>query len=332
MNITDAQVQMQSAYLFQQQLTERVEIEIRQAPINRQSTNDSFDISKQAIQAQSSQSSEKIAEDPLDELTVQLSILKKLVEYMTGKKLIFAKIPSHSKVTTDNQPTSQPPLNLETSVRIDIQKHYEEKEVSTFNTQALINTANGQSFNIDLSLTQSRSFSSTESLSIRTGQFKDPLVLNFFSNAAELSSVTYNFDIDADGIDDSVPVLSAHSAYLALDKNNDNSINDGSELFGSKSGNGFADLAQYDDDKNGWIDESDAIFSQLKIWSKTSTSELFMDLTDKNVGAIYLGHIATPFQLVDNNFQDTIGQIRSSGFYLSETGEAKTVQQIDLKI
>ena len=30
------------------------------------------------------------------------------------------------------------------------------------------------------------------------------------------------------------------------------------ELFGTKSGNGFADLAKYDSDGNGWIDEADA--------------------------------------------------------------------------
>ena len=40
------------------------------------------------------------------------------------------------------------------------------------------------------------------------------------------------------------------SGYLALDKNGDGTINDGSELFGTRNGDGFADLAQYDEDGN----------------------------------------------------------------------------------
>ncbi len=41
-----------------------------------------------------------------------------------------------------------------------------------------------------------------------------------------------------------------------------NKINDGSELFGTSSGDGFKDLATYDEDENGWIDENDSIFSK----------------------------------------------------------------------
>ena len=55
--------------------------------------------------------------------------------------------------------------------------------------------------------------------------------------------------------------------FLALDLNGDGRINNGSELFGALSGNGFADLAQYDSDANGWIDENDEIFQRLKVWS-----------------------------------------------------------------
>ena len=36
----------------------------------------------------------------------------------------------------------------------------------------------------------------------------------------------------------------------------------------SFTGDGFKDLAMYDEDGNGWIDENDEIFSKLLIWSK----------------------------------------------------------------
>lgn len=45
--------------------------------------------------------------------------------------------------------------------------------------------------------------------------------------------------------------------FLALDKNGDSVINDGKELFGAATGQGFKELAIYDSDKNYWIDEND---------------------------------------------------------------------------
>lgn len=65
-------------------------------------------------------------------------------------------------------------------------------------------------------------------------------------------------------------------AWLVLDRNGDGLINDGSEMFGNAtpqpqpadgtSRNGFLALAQYDDDRNGSIDEHDQIFSELRLW------------------------------------------------------------------
>lgn len=43
---------------------------------------------------------------------------------------------------------------------------------------------------------------------------------------------------------------------LSLDQNGNGEIDNGTELFGTKSGDGFADLARYDLDYNGWIDET----------------------------------------------------------------------------
>lgn len=77
---------------------------------------------------------------------------------------------------------------------------------------------------------------------------------------------TFFFDIDCDGVEDEISKLISGSGFLALDQNGDGIINDGSELFGTQSGNGFADLAKFDSDGNGFIDENDEIFDRLKIW------------------------------------------------------------------
>jgi hypothetical protein len=65
-------------------------------------------------------------------------------------------------------------------------------------------------------------------------------------------------------------------AWLALDKNKDGVITDGTELFGNitaqavpppgQARNGFLALAQYDGDGNRVIDERDPVFDDLRAW------------------------------------------------------------------
>ena len=117
---------------------------------------------------------------------------------------------------------------------------------------------------------------------------KDPLIISFTNRAVELSNEQMQLDLDADGTKESFAKLAAGYGYLALDINNNGHIDDGSELFGALSGNGFADLAQYDDDRNGFIDEQDAIFSKLKVWQKNTSQDELIDLTDAIIGAIAL--------------------------------------------
>ena len=123
------------------------------------------------------------------------------------------------------------------------------------------------------------------------------------------------------------------SGFLALDKNKDGKINDGSELFGTRSGDGFKDLASYDEDGNGWIDENDSIWKDLKVWTKDENGrDYLMDLREANVGAIYLGSAQTEFSLNRMADNQTDGIIRRTGVYLKETGEAGTIQHVDLTL
>jgi hypothetical protein len=117
-----------------------------------------------------------------------------------------------------------------------------------------------------------------------------------------------------------------------LDKNGDGVINDGSELFGTKSGDGFKDLAQYDNDNNGWIDENDSIYDKLRIWTKDENGQdkLFA-LGQKGVGAIYLGSANTDYYL-KNASNVTNGEIRKTGVFLNENGSVGTVQHVDVAV
>ena len=81
------------------------------------------------------------------------------------------------------------------------------------------------------------------------------------------------------------------SGFLALDQNGDGTVNDGSGLFGARTGNGFHELAAYDDDGNGWIDEGDSVYVGLRIWEKDAEgNDRLMALGKRGLGAIFLGH------------------------------------------
>ena len=85
-------------------------------------------------------------------------------------------------------------------------------------------------------------------------------------------------------------------------------------------------------DGNGFIDEADDIYDRLRIWVKEPDgSDRLLALGDRQVGAIYLGAIDTPFEL-KNSDNELQGVVRSSGLFLHEDGQAGTLQQIDLVI
>ena len=208
-----------------------------------------------------------------------------------------------------------------------------EQEQTTLQASGVVRTADGREINFSMDVSMSRQFMSNQSLSIRAGAaMTDPLVINLSGVAGDLTAQKYSFDIDADGDADQISFAGQGGGFLALDRNGDGTINDGGELFGTESGNGFKDLAEFDTDGNQWIDENDAVFDKLRIWMKSeSGQDQLVALGQAGVGAIYLGNVSTEFAVKDEaNTQQ--GQVRSSGMFLRENGMAGVIQQIDLAV
>ena len=209
---------------------------------------------------------------------------------------------------------------------------YSESETTTFSTTGTVVTEDGRELSFGVEIGMSRSFRAefTESCSWIQNPSLDPLVINLEGDVADVSDQKFFFDLDQDGEDEYISKLAKGSGFLALDKNNDGIINDGSELFGTKSGDGFGDLALYDEDGNGWIDEADEIFDKLRIWcfDENGNGELY-GLKESGVGAICLNRIATKFSLNDD-FNNNHATIQETGLFLFESGKAGTVQHLDL--
>lgn len=283
---------------------------------------------------------------PEDELKIQMLI--RTIEALTGKKIKLVspralreemgKIQEQAQETAQSlqkfQQQAQAPERAGFGIEYDYYESHYEFEKTTFSAEGVIKTADGKEISFSLDVSMSREFLREHSVSIREGdaKLKDPLVINFGGNAAELTTTRFSFDIDSDGQDDQIAFVGPNSGFLALDRNGDGTINDGNELFGAKTGQGFAELAQYDEDGNGWIDENDAIYQNLRIWSKDAEgNDQLVGLGERGVGAIYLGHVTTPFSIKDEQ-NNLLGMIRESGVFLHEDGRAGSVQQIDLSV
>jgi len=209
---------------------------------------------------------------------------------------------------------------------------YGEAEYTSFSGKGTVVTSNGQEINFDVNLEMSRSYMEQTEISYIQKFPKiltDPLIINLDCNPVDIQDKTFMFDLNCDGKEEEIAALAPGSGYLALDINGDGIINDGSELFGTASGDGFKDLAAYDSDGNGWIDEADDVYKRLTVWTTNSSGEpVLMSLKDADVGAIYLGSSKTQFDLKDND-NNLKGRVRNSGIYLHENGIAGTVQQVD---
>jgi len=98
----------------------------------------------------------------------------------------------------------------------------------------------------------------------------DPIVLDLGGEGIQLTEAGKgaNFDINADGIMDKTAWVKGNTAMLVYDKNGNNAIDNGSELFGDQNGakDGFKELAKYDSNKDGKIDSKDSIYKNLKLY------------------------------------------------------------------
>lgn len=222
------------------------------------------------------------------------------------------------------------PLNVWTKTEA-VSTYFGEVESTSFQSTGVAFTADGRKIDFNVEIGMSRAFQDTFDSFTQTDYIcTDPLMINVEAGVTEISDKKFFFDLDCDGKEEKISYAAGGSGFLALDKNGDGKINDGSELFGTKSGDGFADLAKYDEDGNGWIDEADDIFKHLKIWKKNDDgADQLISLKDFGVGAIYLSSAKTQFSLTDDD-NNTNGIIRKTGIYLKENGDVGSLQHVDL--
>ncbi|MCZ7929171.1 calcium-binding protein [Agrobacterium pusense] len=101
------------------------------------------------------------------------------------------------------------------------------------------------------------------------GTNSDPLVLDVDGDGIELSTLAasnVHFDYDRDGFAERTGWVSADDGILIQDRNGNGRVHGAEELFGSPTQDGFSVLETLDSNRDGKIDEADAIYASLRIW------------------------------------------------------------------
>jgi hypothetical protein len=222
------------------------------------------------------------------------------------------------------QPTARAGFGLEYD-RVAVHAEAETLQVAA---QGQVTTTDGRSIDFSYALLQSRQSVQREEVHVRLGDAKqvDPLALDLDGNGVQLGAGKMGFDLNNDGTAEQVSQLGSGDAWLALDRNGNGRIDNGSELFGPSTGSGFGELRALDGDGNGFIDEGDAAFGQLKLWRPSADGGgALTSLSDAGVGAISVASVASEFALQG-------GATRETGVYLRESGVAGAVQHVDLDV
>jgi hypothetical protein len=285
-------------------------------------------------------STDAVDNDPM------LRLIKAMILMLTGQEARVFNPADLQPASTSQTPQLQAPGNppnppaaptQNAGYGVEYERHesYTESEQTSFSANGVVKTSDGKEISFSMSMSMTRSYHEESNTSIRQGDAvkkQDPLVLNFNGTAAQLTSQRFKFDLNSDGQSEDINFVTGGSGFLALDRNGDGKINNGAELFGARSGDGFAELAALDTDHNGWIDENDASYDQLRVWSKDSGGkDQLASLRQASVGALSLGRVSTSFDLKDSS-NALQGQIRTTGIFLQEDGKAGTMQQVDLTV
>lgn len=144
--------------------------------------------------------------------------------------------------------------------------------------------------------------------------YYSPVLVDLSGNGFDLTNAEQgvNFDLNNIGASERIAwtVLNSDDAWLALDRNGNGAIDDGSELFGDttpqsapvigEKKNGFRALAEYDKainggNEDGAIDAMDAIYSSLRLWQDVnhngiSESSELHSLASSNVVGLDLNY------------------------------------------
>ena len=216
-------------------------------------------------------------------------------------------------------------------LRLTRRESYQEVEATSFRASGSVTAADGRQIDFSQALDLARAYARTETISLRlTGTLDPKAAASAATAGAPAATAASPAAAPVPAAPATQQALSLGGSVLAYDANGNGKIDPKTELLG-QSGDGFAELAKYDDDKNGFIDEGDQIFSKLALVDRTAGGLTAATLAAKGVGAIYTGSVATPYTVTDTANQP-LAQIARSGVFINENGTTGIAQQVNVLV
>lgn len=122
--------------------------------------------------------------------------------------------------------------------------------------------------------------------------------------------------------------LGHESGFLALDRDGNGTIDNGTELFGSATEDGFTVLRRLDSNKDGRIDAADELFDKLLVWqdknqNTISETEELISVQEAGIKSISLEQVESVYRPDKNG--NTIKWISE---YLMESGETREIADV----
>jgi hypothetical protein len=360
MTIATSKLDQQARYQQDYQHGRKVSLSKNQAPPSNASANSQTDnqsrvnsIAIEQLQTFSGSLSisekrpEKYSEEDIYErpLTGRVKMMKLILESTFGESITLVRadlsneamsqeikeIPRDSSQADNEFSEIQIRLGPDTflaSERLTVEQWQIHKQELSYNMQGEFEI-NGKQLSLDYSFYLTSEKIKYDSFETTAAALKDPLIVQFGNQSIGEISGQEKFDINQDNKIDSLPIFSGDVGYLVYDKNANNKADNGSELFGPTSGNGFNELAQLDENNNGFLDKEDSAYQQLYLWQPDKNN--WLSLADAGIEAISTDAIATPYTFYDKD-DEVQAQMRSSSFAITESGRGFGVHQVDVRI
>ena len=289
---------------------------------------------QQSIETESTRSS--VENGVLIEQHAGLKIAQYVVEQSSEMELSVAEVSQALAVTVgvNREGININGVNVAASREITVEVAsvltQDSSESLTFEALGQVTTEDGYQIDFMLALDFERA-THTEQVNQFVGNrdLIDPLMINLSGGAVEFTDLTFEFDLDSDGDLESIAQTASGSGFIVFDKNQNGEIDNGSEMFGPQTGQGFAELSQFDEDGNGWIDENDAIYAELGVMTFNGKGRETVSLMEAEVGAIFLGSVASDYD-VNTTSGMFVGKIKQSGAALAEDGRVLLMQEVHL--
>jgi hypothetical protein len=302
--------------------------------IRSQHNHDRQDQLKLSEAAKSSATEAKILDlekQPDAEHSLNIQIIQSMFKAITGEDLqLFAPqaLEGQAEQVSVQQP-SQAPNQTDTRDTGSVYRQslsYFEAQTFTFDAKGSINTKDGQSVSFSVSLSMSRIFYAETDTTLRTTEAAnaEPLIVNYAGSAAELTATHFEFVLDANGSQGQINRSGTQTPGAIPEQTGDSLESRGAATDHIES------PAIKETKNNRLIGLANAIYQQLRIWQRHADgSQQLLALGEKNIGALYLGHLTNPLQSKTEQNSPVLSEVADSSMSLQQNTRTETVQQIN---